>query len=163
MRGLAAVHAGSYREGLVERLRKCLAGQRGSTMVESAIVLPVVILSVMAVLYLLINQYTSVCLSSHVHMLLRQEAVEEGNLTEVRIDDAYVRDRYRREAESASIHATRGRRFTAEYLEAEKEKKYFGGRLADSGGYSSYYYGRSYIIDEAKIARTLDRVSGILE
>ncbi|MDR1271549.1 MAG: hypothetical protein LBK04_00910 [Clostridiales Family XIII bacterium] len=134
----------------------------GSAMVESAIILPIVILAVMAVLYLHINLYTSVCLSSHIHLLLRQEVAEEDDLIDVRIDDAYVRDRYRREAEGASITVLQGRRFAAKYLEAEKEKKYFGGMLANPSGYSSYYYGRSYIIDEAGIARALSAASAVL-
>jgi hypothetical protein len=114
----------------------------------------------MAMLYLLINIYSQTCLSAHMHMFLRQEAAADGDLISVSIADAYVRDRYRREAESVSMDVNEGKRFASRYLEAERTKKYFAGVLGRAEGYSRTYYGRSYIIDEAKIARALDIADG---
>ena len=135
--------------------RDLITCRSGSTMVESAIFFPIVILSVMAMLYLLINQYSKVCTAAHIHTYLRQEASSGNNTIQVEIADRFDKDRYRALAEAASVEVHSGRKFGAEYIEGERMLRYFGGRLASKSGYSFTHYGRSYILDEAGIARGL--------
>ncbi|MDR3304660.1 MAG: hypothetical protein LBS85_01310 [Clostridiales Family XIII bacterium] len=129
-------------------------------MVEAAIFFPIAILAAMAVLYLLINVYSQTALQAHMHLFVRAEAASEGERVSVRLEESSPMDRYRAEAESVSIETNEGRRFTARYIEAERSKRYFGGRLANPLGYEMEYYGRCYVIDEAALVRLRELVTG---
>jgi hypothetical protein len=122
-------------------------------MVEAAIFFPITIFAVMAVLALLLNLYSQTALQAHMHMAVRAEAAADGDRVNVRIGDAYVRDRYRREAESVSIAMTDGSVYGTKMVEANRMLTYYGGRLTNPRGYEREFYGRWYVIDEAGHAR----------
>jgi hypothetical protein len=122
-------------------------------MVEAAIFFPLTIFAVMAVLALLLNLYSQTALQAHMHMFVRAEAAAAGDRVNVCIDDAYIRDRYRREAESVSVAAKEGHVYGAKMVEANRTLSYYGGRLTDPRGYEREFYGRWYVIDEAGYAR----------
>jgi hypothetical protein len=122
-------------------------------MVEAAIFFPIAIFAVMAVLALMLNLYSQTALQAHMHLFVRAEAASDGDRVNVRIGDAYVRDRYRAEAESVSVEAQNGSVYGAKTVEADRTKTYYGGRLTDPGGYEREFFGRWYVIDEAGYAR----------
>ena len=130
-----------------------LFGKRGGAMVEAAIFFPITIFAVMAVFALLLNMYSQTSLQAKMHMEIRAEAVSDGDRVSVKVNDAYIRDRYRAEAEAVSIALNEGRVYGAKTVEANRTMTYYGGKLTDPRGYDRDYYGRWYVIDEAGYAR----------
>ena len=78
--------------------------KKGSAMVEAAMIFPLTILAVMAVLWILVNLYTAVSVQSSGHMLLRQWAGENsGTITsELPNQSLAAADRYGRIAYSTA-------------------------------------------------------------
>ncbi|MDR0876287.1 MAG: hypothetical protein LBN12_08775 [Clostridiales Family XIII bacterium] len=122
-------------------------------MVEAAIFFPITIFAVMAVFALLLNLYSQTSLQAHMHMSVRAEAAADGDRVSVRVGDAYVRDRYRSEAESVSIALEEGRVYGVKTVEADRTKTYYGGSLTNRSGYEREFFGRWYVIDESGYAR----------
>jgi hypothetical protein len=116
-------------------------GKRGSAMVEAAIFFPITIFAVMAVFTLLLNLYSQTALQAHMHLYVRAEAAAVGDRVNVRIGDAYVRDRYRQEAESVS--------FALETEKSDGRVPYYWGERTDLRGFEREFFGRWYVIDEA--------------
>ena len=133
-----------------------LLNKKGSTMVESAIIFPIVLLATISIVYLFINIYSQATLQANMHVLLRSEAGSEGDFLSAEIEDAYSRDKYRQNAESVSIEITKNKFFITEYLEANKSKTYRGGGLTVGNVYGMEYYGRVYLINESLIVRGMD-------
>jgi hypothetical protein len=118
-------------------------------MVEAAIFFPITIFAVMAVFTLLLNLYSQTSLQAHMHLYVRAEAAAVGDRTSVRIGDAYVRDRYRQEAESVSFALKEGHIFELETDEADGRVPYYWGLRSDLKAYEREFFGRWYVIDEA--------------
>jgi hypothetical protein len=125
-------------------------------MVEAAIFFPIAVFCAMAVLALLLNIYSQTSTQAHLHIRLRAEAAAYGDRAQVRLEDAYIRDRYRREAESVSFAYSETENAFKKSLEASRGITYYGGRFTNPLGYETEYYARSYIIDEAGIVRLKD-------
>ena len=132
-------------------------------MVEAAIFFPIAVFCAMAVMALLLNIYSQTATQAHLHVRLRAEAAAVGDRTQVRLTDAYERDRYRKEAESVSFAFVEAGGIGGKWLEASRTKTYYGGRFTNPIGYETEYYARSYIIDEAIVARVLDLAKGGLK
>ena len=129
---------------------------KGGAMVEAAIFFPIAVFCAMAVMALLLNIYSQTATQAHLHVRLRAEAAAVGDRTQTRLTAAYERDRYRKEAESVSFAITPGGGATGRWLEATRSKKYYGGRFTNPEGYETGYRARSYIINEARVARAAD-------
>jgi len=132
-------------------------------MVEAAVFFPIAVFCAMAVMALLLNIYSQTVTQAHLHVRLRADAAAVGDRTQVRLSDAYERDRYRKEAESVSFAVTEAGGPVWKWLEASRTKTYYGGRFTDPDGYDTEYYARSYIVNEAITARGLDVVKGLLK
>ena len=130
-------------------------------MVEAAIFFPIAVFCAMAVMALLLNMYSQAATQAHLHLHIRAEAAAYGNRTQVRLTDAYVRDRYRREAESVyfSVEETG---LLRKSLSTSISKYYYGGRFTNPGGYETEYQVNSYILDEATIVRFKEVIAGNL-
>jgi uncharacterized protein (UPF0333 family) len=122
-------------------------------MVESAIFFPIIVLSAMFVIYMLINLYSMTALQAHTHVVVRAESAARSGTADIQLGASYTVDRFRRAAEAKGIQMDEGKRFTSTYMEAESSETYVGGRLTRSGGIRVGFYGRSYVIDETKLAR----------
>ena len=133
-------------------MMKILKEKNGTTMVEAAVVMPLVILSVMAMIYLLINIYSTVSLQSHMHLLLREESGIKSNMTEHEIFDEYKRDKIRRKAESAKIRIISKRKGLSEYVEAQKDSVYITNMMINSAP-KVRSYGKSFVYNESDIVR----------
>ena len=142
--------------------KRLLCENKGSTMVESAIILPLVILTMISVVYLFINIYSQASLQANMHILLRHEVATANDLTSVAISDAYERDKYRQVAENKAIDIVEKKRFVNSYLEASTSMEYLGGGLTRGSVYKMKYYGRFYKIDEAKGVRIRDLGTSII-
>ena len=132
-------------------------------MVEAAIFFPIAVFCAMAVMALLLNIYSQTSTQAHLHVRLRAEAAAVGDRTQVRLTDAYERDRYRKEAESVSFAITEGGGIAGRWLEASRTKTYYGGMFTNPAGYETEYYARSYIVNESVTARAVDIVKGVLK
>jgi hypothetical protein len=134
-------------------------GKRGMAMVEAALVFPLVIASVMAVVYLMINLYSFTALRSSLHVTLRAEADAETGLTETVIADGRVYDRYRLAAERRGIRPEHHRKgLINPYVAAEESKSYKGNAMIRDG-VTRTHYGRFYVLDEVSVVRNLALVT----
>jgi hypothetical protein len=130
-------------------------------MVEAAIFFPIAVFCAMAVMALLLALYGQAAKQAHLHIYIRGEAAAYGDRTQVRLTDAYERDRYRREAESESFAVSETGGGLRRSLEASSSKTYYGGRFTDPGGYETEYYARSYIINESGVVfRIVEAIIG---
>jgi len=132
-------------------------------MVEASIFFPISVFCAMAVMALLLNIYSQTATQAHLHVRLRADAAAAGDRTQVRLTDAYERDRYRKEAESVSFAVTEAGGPVWKWLEASRSKTYYGGRFTNPAGYETEYYAKSYIVNEALTARGLDMAKGIIK
>ena len=132
-------------------------------MVEAAIFFPIAVFCAMAVMALLLNIYSQASTQAHLHIRLRAEASEAGDRTQVRLTDAYERDRYRKEAESVSFAIVEAGGPVTRRIEASRSMTYYGGRFTNPLGYETEYYARSYIVNEALTARGIAFVKEAFE
>jgi len=132
-------------------------------MVEAAIFFPIAVFCAMAVMALLLNIYSQTATQAHMHVRLRAEAAAAGDRTQTRLSDAFVRDRYRREAESVSFAVSKSGEGLWKWLETSRTKTYYGGMFTNPLGYETGYYARSYIVNEALIARRTGIAKGVLK
>jgi len=132
-------------------------------MVEAAIFFPIAVFCAMTVMALMLNIYSQTATQAHMHVRLRAEAAAAGDRTQVRLTDAYKRDKYRRDAESVSFAVSTSGSGVWKWLEATRTKTYYGGMFTDPLGYETEYYGKSYIVNEALTARGLDLAKGIVK
>lgn len=135
-------------KNILKILGKRLNNKKGTTMVEAAIVLPLVILSVMALIYLLINIYSTVALQSHMHLLLREESSIKSGMSRYEITDGYKRDKIRRKAESTNIELDS----SLTQVSAQKNVVYKTNMIIKKAP-KVKNYGRSYINRESTIVR----------
>jgi len=116
-----------------------LHNKRGSTLVEAAMIFPIVIAAVMAVLYIIIGSYLSLSLQSSLHTSIRKESGEISE-TVYRIEDSI---------EYPFTNIMIGLRPA---IMMEEERKYRISGLFKNE-ISRKEKGRGYIIDEAEIIR----------
>jgi len=126
----------------------------GGAMVEAAIFFPIAVLAAMAVILLMLSLYSQSCLQSNLHISLRAAAANETGKTSVKLSDAYLRDRYRRESERIAIYPAKkdgdgGIGFSL--LEASAAQRFYGNRLTNPLGYESRFWSEIYVLDEGKI------------
>ncbi len=136
---------------------------KGGAMVEAAIFFPISIFCLMAVMALMLNLYSQTATQAHLHVYLRAEAAADGDRAQVKLTDAYARDRYRRDAESISFEVRRTGDLLQKSLEASRTLSYFGGRFTNPRGYETEYYARAYIVDEAAMVRLKDGITEIFQ
>lgn len=127
-------------------------------MVEAAVVMPLAILTVMALVYLLINIYSTVALQSHIHLLLREEGGIKSGMVQYEIIDDYKRDKIRRKAESTNIRISDGGGPLSSYVEAEKDSVYTTNMLIKKKP-KVHSYGKSFVYNESNIVRYKEIVS----
>lgn len=113
-------------------------------MVEAALIFPLVIAGVMAVLYIAISLYLSLSLQASLHLTLRRECGEISQ-TVYRLEAAKTAESFQSERDRAGIRPL---------VRMETEKEYrintlFKDRITRKEE------GRSYIVDEAELARIL--------
>lgn len=113
--------------------------KRGSALVEAALIFPLVIAGVMAVLYIIIGSYLSLSLQSSLQIAIRKECGESSE-TVYRIE------------ESSEYPVTKVMIGLRPAIAMEEERKYRIRGLFNNE-ISRKEKGRSYIIDEAEIIR----------
>ena len=118
-----------------------IKSKKGTTMVEAAMIFPLVIAAVVAVLYIVIGMYQSLTLQSSIHIALRKEC---GELSQT----AY------REEEIKSYPVEKDRLGIRPILRMEQEREYqintlFRGKVVRKEE------GRYYLIDEPELIRIL--------
>ena len=136
---------------------------RGGVLVESAIFFPIAVFCAMAVMALLLNMYSQAAVQAHLHVYLRGEAAAYGDRTQAQLTDAFLRDRYRREAESVSFAVSETGGNLSKSLQASRAITYYGGTFTNRNGYVTEYYARSYIIDESAAVRIKDAAAGLIK
>ncbi len=121
-------------------------------MVEAAIVLPLVILSVMAMIYLLINIYSTVSLQSYTHILLREESGRKSETLEYDTENGQRRDKIRSRAETSNIDIIYNNGLMSDYVEGKKTSLYTVNMFIEKRP-KVKTYGKSFVYREADIVR----------
>ena len=127
-------------------------------MVEAAVIFPLVIASVMALIYLMINLYSFTATQSYLHVELRGESGSQSGLTEREIVGGAAFDRYRAAAERREITIENYNRVLRPYVSAQSLGEYAGNAIAGPS-VERAAFGRSYLIDEAELARRAEFIS----
>ncbi|MDD3168878.1 MAG: hypothetical protein PHC91_05360 [Eubacteriales bacterium] len=115
--------------------------RKGTTMVEAAMIFPLVIAGVMAVIYIVIGLYSSLSLQCSLHLALRKEC---GVLSQTVIRNEEVRE-FQSKKEWSGIRPV---------LKMAEEREYRINTLFQVC-VSRREEGRSYIINEAEMVRLL--------
>ena len=136
----------------------CIRAKKGSAIVEAAMVLPIVILTVVTLIYLLIDLYGATVMNAAQHTALRQEAgvqTETACLTD--IEEMIPADRYGSKAWREKIEIYDKGILSEKYLYTESEKNIKGGGLTDHF-VKKTFYGRCYLVDEVEYIRWVDLI-----
>lgn len=123
-----------------------MKSKKGTTMVEAAMILPLVIAGVVAVLYIVIGMYLSLSLQSSLHLALRKEC---GEMTQTVYRIGEIKS-YAKEKDRVSIRPV---------LKMEEEREY---RINTLFHYQTVRKeeGRSYLIDEPELIRIVSFQEG---
>jgi hypothetical protein len=130
-----------------------MRSRRGTSLVEAAVVFPLVIASVAAIIYLMINLYSFAALRASLHLSLRAEADAETGLTEAVVADGRIYDRYRLAAERGGISAKLHRKVLSPSYVSAEEKRSYGGNAMIREDVTRTHFGRFYVLDEVGIVR----------
>jgi hypothetical protein len=128
----------------------------GSTMVESAIYFPMIILCVMFVIVMLINYYSIAAFDAHLHMSLREKAGEKSGTVSLKVTSGTAPDHYRAAAEARRISIKKKKSGLRTVMKAEPKEKYTGGPITGAVYAKRKFVGRSYVTDEQKLVRLAD-------
>lgn len=116
-----------------------IRSKKGTTMVEAAMIFPLVIAAVVAVLYIVINLYQSLSLQSSLHLALRKECGERSR-TVYRLDEI---KEYPAKTDQIGIRPV---------IKIEQEREYrINTFFKDS--IMRKEDGRSYLVDEQELIR----------
>ncbi len=134
---------------------RALRDRTGSTIAEAALVFPVVILAVTAVLYICIHMYMICVLQAETHIELRRAEGRESGTLILSEQVSGPRDRYAAGAAQRTIDTEKAERAAEPLMKAYSEigTSEGGGLL---GGYSREIGAEAYVIDEEQFIRYLD-------
>jgi hypothetical protein len=118
-----------------------IRSKKGTTMVEAAMIFPLVIAGVIAVLYIVIGMYQSLSLQSSLHLALRKECGERTQTV------------YRME-EMQDFKAETGRNGIRPVVKMKAEREYQI-HIILQDRITRKEEGRSYLIDEPELIRIL--------
>lgn len=118
-----------------------LKEEEGSTIVEAAMVMPLVLISLTAMVIIMVFLVESLFMQSDIHLYLK---AEEGLLSETRISKSVE-----------SFEATQGRRNMVKVLSVKKRKYMKGGYLLPRT-LKDDFDADAYVINEKKIIRYKD-------
>ena len=130
--------------------------KQGTTMVEAAIIFPLVIAAVFTVIYIMINLYSHTTLQSSLHIELRGAEGLETGLTSRTLSDGAERDKYR--AANENIATNENIRVVIEannqiirpYVFTAPGKNYHGISLFNSSVGRQYLF-RYYLVNDVDI------------
>ena len=140
------------------RIRETLGAVRGAAMVEAAIFYPIMLLSIMFVVYMGINLYDMTAQQAQTHLAVRKAAAEKEGRAQVKIVAGYRPDRYLAAAEARGMTMGEGARFGAKYVMASRNLVYRGGRLVKQPAEASFH-GRAWVQGGMTLARMRDLLS----
>jgi hypothetical protein len=115
--------------------------RKGTMMVEAALIFPLVVAAVVAVIYMVIVLYSSLSLQASMHLDMRRES---GEFTETVFRIQHTRD----------FKSTKGLKGIRPVIRMEEERAYGIGSLFRQTIIRTER-GRVYIIDEAELTRIL--------
>jgi hypothetical protein len=143
---------------LQERLKRnrkpfFLHNKKGSTMVEAALIYPMIIAAIMAVIFILISMYSATAVKANIHTTLRAEVFSRTKTGEsIKFENSfYPSDKYSRGAfnQKVSLYIEKNIRSTIIY--GQTAHQYNGNALLH--GVNKYQSGRMYVIDEKDYIR----------
>ena len=144
----------------MELLRACQAvdfkSKKGSTMVEAAVVFPIVILAVMAVIYILIAMYGNVVTQAQIHTSLRKEVgiiTKNENVTLNYIFDNGINTSF-----NSELNINRHVKIGFDKINVDLEKKYSGKGLLNII-VNRNYFDFSYVVNQEDFIRKINLIS----
>ncbi|HYE69565.1 MAG TPA: TadE family protein [Anaerovoracaceae bacterium] len=118
-----------------------IKSKKGTTMVEAAMIFPLVIACVIAVIYIIINLYQALTLQTSLHLALRKES---GEFSQTVYRQEEIKE-YQWEKDRVGIRPVIRMEEAGEY----RINTFFKSRI------KRIEKGRSYVIDEAELIRIL--------
>lgn len=125
----------------IGKLKRIGAQRKGTVMVEAAMIFPLVVAAVAAVIYIVIGLYSSLALQSSLHLDLRKECGESS-------ETVFRLEKIQKFNSSKEVFGIRP------VLRAEEARVHRIGSLFKQS-VTRKETGRSYIIDEAELIRLL--------
>jgi hypothetical protein len=136
---------------------RCFRGRSGSTMVESAIYFPFIVLGIMFTIYVMIDMYSIASLQAHLHLSVRAESGRISSVTDVGgIGDGTGYDRYRSAAFAKRIKLGEGKSSNTATATGAASAKYGAARMV--GTVKTEMGARSYAIRETEGLRGVLRI-----
>lgn len=132
--------------------------KRGAVMVEAAIIYPMIIGAIMAVIYIIICMYTGAAFKADLNMELRNKAFEMTQTGEkVSIRNKFIpSDKYGKGAFSKRICLSEEKQIGINVLYGEVSHSYKGNRMMDK--FKRNHQSTVYLIDEKDYIRKVDMV-----
>ncbi|WP_312092687.1 hypothetical protein [Aminipila sp.] len=136
-----------------------MVNKRGSVMVEAAIIYPLAIGAVMAVIYIMICMYTGAAIKSNLNVLLRYNLLEKTQAGEIiNLEERFVPDdKYGKSAFNKKICITEGSDSGVKVLLGTTPHSYKGNGLMRNI-IRRNHQGAIYLIDEKDYIRKVDMV-----
>lgn len=133
--------------------------KKGSAMVEAAIIYPLVIGTVMAVVYIIINMYTSSACKAHLNMELRKEAMRLSETGEIiSVEGGFTaNDKYSARAFGKKVSIVQRWENGRKRLYGGFENSYSGNSLLK--GVKREHNAEIWLADEKQYIREVDFVS----
>ena len=135
--------------------------KQGTTIVEAAIIFPLVIAAVFTVIYIMISLYSHTTLQSSLHIALRGAEGLETGLTVRTLEDGTKRNKYRAANESKPIDVGVSHHIIHPYVFAETQKTYGGAPIFNTF-VDRQYAGRYYLVNDTGIIRNIDLAKNLL-
>lgn len=149
-----------FKESGVEKMSiQRLYNKKGSTMVEAALVYPMILAATMAVIYILISLYCATSIKAYLYTFLRAEGLlttETGEQTHLKNNALIFSDKYSRAAFRSKISLTKENHLLYATLNGSINHTYKGNALLFSK--TKTQYGRLYVIDEKEYMRKVDLI-----
>ncbi|MDR0886060.1 MAG: hypothetical protein LBN22_06855 [Clostridiales Family XIII bacterium] len=118
-------------------------------MIESAIMYPIVILTMMALIYFSINEYACMSQKNDMHVKLRAQSYEDVGTVTSSMNASYIPDKYRQASESKTLDITKSSKLGADVYQASMTRQFMSGQLL--GDITKYTANEKvYGVDESK-------------
>lgn len=136
-----------------------LYNKKGATMVEAALIYPMILAATMAVIYILISLYSATSIRAHIYTFLRAESLsitETGEQAHLKNNALVFSDKYSSAAFRSKISITKEKHLLYSTLNGSVNHTYKGNAMLLSK--TKMQYGKLYVIDEKEYIRKIDLI-----
>ncbi|MBN7772675.1 hypothetical protein [Clostridium aminobutyricum] len=139
-------------------VRHLLFNKKGSTMIEAALIYPMILAAMMAVIYILISMYSATSVKANLHTCLREEILTRTETGErIELEHSFMpSDKYSMAAFNRKITVMEEEKIMYSILSGSMSHTYKGNALLK--GVDKFQEGNLYQIDEKDYIRKVDLI-----